>query len=106
MNLLSNAVKYSARVGAPRIEVTGRAAAEMVLFGVRDNGVGFDMTQSTKLFSLFQRLHSSSEYAGTGVGLAIAQRIVKRHRGDIWATSEKGRGALFEFSLPYTASPI
>lgn len=99
-NLLDNAVKYSSRVEQPKIEVTGREENDRVIFEVKDNGIGFDARYSESLFGVFQRLHGAQEYPGSGVGLAIVQRIVTRHGGEVWARSEPGRGALFSFSLP------
>lgn len=100
MNLLSNAVKFSAEADDPRIHVGGRIEDGAVVYWVEDNGIGFDMGHAERLFNIFQRLHSPGEYEGTGVGLAIVQRIVKRHRGEVRAKSEPGRGARFEFSIP------
>jgi len=99
-NLIGNAWKYSSRVPHPRIaigtvNVNGRAA-----FCVRDNGAGFDMKEAHRLFAPFQRLHASTEFEGTGVGLAAVQRIMHRHGGRIWAESEPGQGATFFFDLP------
>ncbi len=99
-NLLDNAVKYSSRTEQPRIEVTGREEKERVVFEVRDNGIGFDSRYSESLFGVFQRLHGAHEYPGSGVGLAIVQRIVTRHGGEVWAQSQPGEGASFGFSLP------
>jgi PAS domain S-box-containing protein len=103
-NLLSNAVKYSSKVSAPRIEVGGAQAAEETEYFVRDNGVGFNMAYSQKLFGVFQRLHRADEFAGTGVGLAIVQRVVARHGGRIWADSKVNEGAIFSFALPKGAT--
>jgi PAS domain S-box-containing protein len=97
-NLLENALKYSAREATPRVEV-GWSEHEGAYF-VRDNGVGFDMTQAGKLFVAFQRLHAEAEFAGSGIGLAIVERIVLRHGGRIWAQSAPGAGASFYFTLP------
>jgi PAS domain S-box-containing protein len=99
-NLLSNAVKYSSKVPEPRIQVGGRLAAEEIEYFVRDNGVGFNMAYSEKLFGVFQRLHRADEFTGTGVGLAIVQRVVARHGGRVWAEGKVNEGATFSFALP------
>lgn len=102
-NLLSNAVKYSEPRGADaRIEIEATAGDDRNTYRVRDNGVGFDMRYADKLFGVFQRLHAQDRFEGTGVGLAIAQRVVQRHAGSIRAKAEPGRGAEFEFELPVT----
>ncbi|MGQ0546479.1 MAG: GAF domain-containing protein [Betaproteobacteria bacterium] len=103
LNLIGNAVKYSAKRAAPRIEVGGRDDAKESLYWVRDNGVGFDMRYARKLFGVFQRLHGADEFPGTGVGLAIVQRVVSRHGGRVWAEGRAGEGACFYFSLPRRA---
>jgi len=100
INLLDNAVKYSSKVPAPIITVTGRELDGRLVYEVIDNGVGFDSRYSSSLFGVFQRLHGAREYPGTGVGLAIVQRIVSRHGGKVWARSEPGKGATFGFDLP------
>jgi signal transduction histidine kinase/CheY-like chemotaxis protein len=100
-NLLSNGLKYSSRQIEPRLEIGSQAAGdhELVYF-VRDNGVGFDPNYHDKLFNPFQRLHSQHEFSGTGIGLAIVQRVIHRHGGRVWAESKPGQGATFYFSLP------
>jgi len=99
-NLLGNAVKYSRGRDAPRIEIGARLLENAVEYYVRDNGAGFDPRHASRLFSLFQRLHSEEEFEGTGVGLALVERIVRRHGGQVGAEGAPGEGATFRFSLP------
>lgn len=98
-NLLSNAWKYTGKTATPCIELCTTQQDGQRVFEVRDNGAGFDMRSSDRLFGLFQRLHSANDFPGTGVGLASVQRIVRRHGGDIWALSAPGEGARFCFTL-------
>ena len=102
-NLLGNAFKFSAQVPQAVIEFGRRPGDAGDVYFVRDNGAGFDMRFADRLFGLFQRLHSQNDFAGTGVGLATVQRIVSRHGGRIWAESEPGKGACFQFTLPSRA---
>ncbi len=98
-NLIGNAWKYSGKQEEARIEFgTTEYEGKPVCF-VRDNGAGFDMSQADKLFSAFERLHSSSEFEGIGIGLATVQRIIERHGGRVWAEGEVGKGATFYFTL-------
>jgi two-component system, sensor histidine kinase and response regulator len=99
-NLIGNALKYSAKRAQPRITISGRIEAGEAIYEVRDNGAGFDMRYADRLFGVFQRLHRAEEFAGTGVGLAIVQRIVARHGGRIWAQGAPDAGACFAFALP------
>lgn len=100
INLISNAVKYSGSKENPRIDIGYNHQEGMYVFYVKDNGVGFDNRYKDKLFRVFQRLHSAEEFEGTGVGLALVEKIVSRHGGSVWAEGEVGRGASFYFSLP------
>lgn len=100
-NLLSNAWKFTGKTGMAQIELgrTAQTKTEQTFF-IRDNGAGFDMAFVGNLFGAFQRLHNASEFAGTGIGLATAQRILSRHGGRINASSTVGKGAVFYFTLP------
>jgi PAS domain S-box-containing protein len=99
-NLIDNAWKFTGREKHPRIEFGTTLQENEKIFFIRDNGVGFDMSYVGKLFGAFQRLHTMDEFAGTGIGLATVQRIIRRHGGKIWAEGEVGKGATFYFTLP------
>jgi signal transduction histidine kinase len=98
-NLLRNAWKFTGRSPRARIEFGLTVEPEPAFF-VRDNGVGFDPTYASRLFGVFQRLHSANDFPGTGIGLATVKRIVTRHSGRAWATSAVNQGATFYFNLP------
>ncbi|MEP7256981.1 MAG: ATP-binding protein [Flavitalea sp.] len=99
-NLIGNSIKYSGKKEQPCIEIGSFAKKDHIVFFVKDNGAGFDVRYSDKLFKVFQRLHTPEEFEGTGVGLALVDKIISREGGSVWAESELGKGACFYFSLP------
>jgi light-regulated signal transduction histidine kinase (bacteriophytochrome) len=101
-NLIDNALKYSSKAIDPQIEVGFIEDDIKHIYYVKDNGTGFDMKYVDKLFGVFQRLHRQDEFTGTGLGLALAKRIVTKHGGDIWAEAILDKGATFYFSIPKT----
>jgi PAS domain S-box-containing protein len=100
-NLINNAWKYSSKTPDARIEFGAMEKDDEKVYFVRDNGAGFDMTQAHRLFAPFHRLHSESQFPGTGIGLAIVNRVILRHGGRIWGESEIGKGATFSFTLSF-----
>jgi len=98
-NLIGNAIKFRGEK-PPQIHVGAAPRDEAWLFYARDNGIGLDPQYANRIFLIFQRLHGKSEYAGTGIGLAICKRIVERHSGRIWVESQLGQGSTFYFTLP------
>ncbi len=100
-NLISNAIKYSSKKPLSRIEIGSTLENHSIQYFVKDNGVGFDMQYAHKLFNVFQRLHKVQEFDGTGVGLAIVNRIISRHGGQVKAEGKAGEGAAFYFTLPH-----
>ncbi len=99
-NLISNAIKYSKKKGTPQIEIGSYEKGNQTVYYIKDNGAGFDMKFAAKLFGVFVRLHDRSEFDGTGVGLALVQRIISKHGGKVWANGKVDEGAVFYFSLP------
>lgn len=99
MNLISNAIKYSSKEEEPKIRISAVEEGNHVILAINDNGVGFNMNYADKLFQVFQRLHSDSEFEGTGIGLALCERIISMHGGEIWAESEEGVGSTFYVKL-------
>jgi signal transduction histidine kinase len=104
-NLLRNAWKFSSKVEKPRIELGVSREGDTTAHFVRDNGAGFDSAHAGRLFQPFQRLHSNAEFEGTGIGLAIVQRIIRRHRGRVWAEGVPGKGATIFFTLNDEGTP-
>jgi len=102
-NLIANAIKFQTN-GTPRVHVSAQRGGAGWIFSVRDNGIGIEPQHATRVFGIFERLHPSDRYPGTGVGLAIAQRIVERHGGKIWFESELGIGTTFFFTVPDRAA--
>lgn len=99
-NLISNAIKYSNNIPSPEIEIGANESDHYVQYYIKDNGVGFDMEHASKLFGVFQRLHSETDFKGIGIGLAIVERILAKHRGKIWADSKVNQGSTFYFEIP------
>ena len=99
-NLIDNAWKYTGKTTTPRIEVGCSPNGAVRVFHVRDNGAGFDMAHAARLFGAFQRLHHERDFEGTGIGLAIVQRVIERHHGRIWASAAVDEGATFSFAIP------
>ena len=99
MNFITNALKFSRKKEVPHIHIGYELQEGESVYFVKDNGVGFDMQYADKLFGIFERLHSTREYEGTGVGLATVQRVIHRHGGRVWADAQVDRGATFYFTL-------
>jgi light-regulated signal transduction histidine kinase (bacteriophytochrome) len=99
-NLFANAFKFTREEDAPRVEVTAENRGDEVVYAVRDNGVGFSMEYADKLFGVFERLHDDDAFEGTGVGLAVVERILRRHDGEVWGEGAEGEGATIYFTLP------
>jgi light-regulated signal transduction histidine kinase (bacteriophytochrome) len=100
VNLISNAIKYSRKKSNPKIEIGSYEKDGSTVYYIKDNGAGFDMKFSTKLFGVFSRLHDRAEFDGTGVGLALVHRLITKLNGKVWATGKVDEGATFYFSLP------
>jgi light-regulated signal transduction histidine kinase (bacteriophytochrome) len=103
-NLISNALKFTAGRSPARIEIGSLEQPGEQVYYVKDNGVGFDSRYAERLFGVFQRLHAQTEFDGTGIGLSIVHRIVRRHGGNTWAESKLQEGSTFYFSLPMRAA--
>ena len=99
-NLLDNAIKFTAEVESPRIVIRSREENGKCILSVEDNGIGFEMKYSEKIFEIFQRLHRVEDYPGTGIGLAIVRKVMSRIGGRAWAESEPGKGSIFYLEVP------
>jgi light-regulated signal transduction histidine kinase (bacteriophytochrome) len=106
VNLLDNAFKFTRRRERAEIAVSGTVHGGEAVYSVHDNGAGFEMRHAGRLFGVFQRLHPAEDFEGTGVGLALVQRLVQRHGGRVWAEAEPERGATFHFTLPLAADAV
>jgi light-regulated signal transduction histidine kinase (bacteriophytochrome) len=100
-NLLSNAIKYSDPNVPPIVKIAAVEQDNGWLFSIQDNGIGMKAADIEKIFEIFARLHSQSDYQGRGIGLSICKKVVERHGGKIWATSEEGKGSIFYFTIPH-----
>ena len=98
-NLISNSIKYHGEK-SPKIHISADNVNDEYIFAVKDNGIGIDQNHLERIFTIFQRLHTREEYEGTGIGLAIVQKIVQKHHGKIWVESELGKGTTFYFTIP------
>jgi light-regulated signal transduction histidine kinase (bacteriophytochrome) len=106
INLINNAVKFSGKRSNPTITIKGFKKGSELIYSIMDNGVGFNPAYMDKLFGAFNRLHSRTDFEGTGIGLSVVRRIIHRHGGRVWAESEPDKGATFWFSLPVDTTPI
>jgi len=97
-NLIGNAVKFCQE--QPKVHISSKREGDLAIFTIRDNGIGIDTKDADRIFAVFQRLHTKTEYPGTGIGLALCRKIVERHGGRIWVESEPGNGSTFYFTLP------
>jgi len=99
LNLIGNALKFHRANEKPEVHISARQKGGKWLFSVKDNGIGIDEKFKDKIFVIFQRLHSSTKYKGTGIGLAVCKQIVNRHGGDIWFDSKENEGTVFHFTM-------
>jgi signal transduction histidine kinase len=104
INLISNAIKYSRNTQRGEVNISAKEETGEMIFIVSDNGAGFDMNYADKLFGVFQRLHTTKDFEGNGVGLALVKRIISKHGGRVWAEAQLGKGATFYFTIPYDTS--
>ena len=100
VNLISNAVKFTSKTANPVVTIGSQKYDKIQVIFIKDNGVGFNMNYYSKLFGVFQRLHDTGDFPGTGIGLATVKKIIEKHNGKVWAKSKEGEGATFFFSLP------